>query len=155
MKIYCLSIITLATAGGAIAGDLTQSWKKLTYSLGLMDLNLNVDRNRIDNYYTQAALKGVDGNPLNGTQLAIANALFDRVMAANQMHIQAMMDLRGYLYWPEDDPVTYYGADDRVVRSIDFHLPEGFLDTQGVFDDKDALRSVHDIPDCKACPSTW
>ncbi|KAJ8118164.1 hypothetical protein ONZ43_g4047 [Nemania bipapillata] len=147
--------MALAAAGGAIAGDLTPSWKKLTYSLGLMELNLNTDRARVDNYYSQAAHKGVDGNPLNGTQKAVADALFERVMAANQMHIQAMNDLRGYLYWPEDDPVTYYGADNRLVRTIDFHLPEGFLDTQGVFDDKDGHRPISDIPGCSTCPSTW
>ncbi|KAI1125424.1 hypothetical protein F5Y10DRAFT_284285 [Nemania abortiva] len=155
MKVSCLSIVALTAAGGALAGNLSPSWKKLTYSLGLMELNLNTDRARVDNYYSQAAHKGVDGNPLNGTQRAVADALFEKVMAANQMHIQAMNDLRGYLYWPEADPETYYSVDSRAVRSIDFHLPEGFLDTQGVFDDKDEVRSVSDIPSCKVCPSTW
>ncbi|KAI0868654.1 hypothetical protein GGS24DRAFT_481603 [Hypoxylon argillaceum] len=155
MKVSCISVIALTALRGAIAGDLTPSWKKLTYSLGLMELNLNTDRVRVDNYYSEAAHKGADGNPLNGTQRAVADELFDRVMAANQLHIQAMNDLRGYLYWPEEDPVTYYGANDRFVHSIDLQLPEGFLDTQGVFDDKDGLRPISDIPSCSACPSTW
>ncbi|KAI1753990.1 hypothetical protein F4782DRAFT_494672 [Xylaria castorea] len=155
MKVSCLSIIALTAARGALASDLSPSWKKLTYSLGLMELNLNYDRFRVDNYYTRAAHEGIDGNPLNGTQKAVADILFQRVMDANQMHIEAMNDLRGYLYWPEEDPATYYGEGDRSVRSIDFHLPEGFLDTQGVFNDRDGVRPIIDIPDCKICPSTW
>ncbi|KAF2968805.1 hypothetical protein GQX73_g4775 [Xylaria multiplex] len=155
MKVSCIPIFVLTAAHGSMASNLTPSWEKLTYSLGLMELNLNIDRSRVDNYYSQAAHTGVDGNPLNGTERTVADALFNRLMAANQMHIQAMSDLRGYLYWPEDDPVTYYGAGDRSVHSIDFHLPGGFLDTQGVFNDKDAHRPISDIPGCTTCPSTW
>ncbi|KAI0861764.1 hypothetical protein F4860DRAFT_474999 [Xylaria cubensis] len=155
MKVSCLSIIALVAARGAIAGNLTPSWEKLTVSLGLMEQNLNYDRDRADIYYTRAAQEGGDGNPLNGTRKAVADILYRRLMDANQMHIEAVMDLRGYLFWPEEDPEMYYGADGRSVRSIDFHLPEGFLETQGVFNDKDALRPISDIPDCKICRSTW
>ncbi|KAI8954516.1 hypothetical protein F4801DRAFT_505140 [Xylaria longipes] len=155
MKVSCLSIIALTAAGSAVADDLSPAWKKLTYSLGLMEVNLNTDRGRIDSYYQQAAHKGIDGNPLNGTQKTVADILFRRVTDANQMQIQAVNDLRGYLYWPEDDPETYYGEDGRFVRNIDFRLPEGFVDTQGVFNDKESVRPISDIPDCRTCPTVW
>ncbi|KAJ2978864.1 hypothetical protein NUW58_g136 [Xylaria curta] len=155
MKVSCFSAIALVAACGVSAGDLTPSWKKLTYSLGLMELNLNYDRTRVDNYYAQAALKGVDGNPLNGTEKAVAEILLRRLTDANHMQIVALSDLRGYLYWPEKNPEQYYGADKRYVESIDFHLPEGFLDTQGVFNDRDGLRPISDIPSCQVCPITW
>ncbi|KAI0478140.1 hypothetical protein F4859DRAFT_513723 [Xylaria cf. heliscus] len=155
MKVSCLSLLALSAMRGAVAGDLTPSWKKLTYSLGLMEVNLNIDRSRVDNYYSRAAHKGIDGNPLNGTQKAVADILFQRLLDANQMHIQALGDLRGYLYWPESDPETYYSTDRRSVRCIDFHVPKGFLETQGVFDDRDGARPISDIPGCKICPSDW
>ncbi|KAI0142677.1 hypothetical protein GGR57DRAFT_393835 [Xylariaceae sp. FL1272] len=120
-----------------------------------MEANLNTDRGRVDNYLTLAGVKGVDGNALNGTQAAVADALFNKLLAANSMHIKALSDLRSYLFYPEADPATYYGADGRDVESIDFKLPEGMLDTQGVFDDKDSVRPVADIPGCQVCVVNW
>ncbi|KAI2616034.1 hypothetical protein GGR54DRAFT_649683 [Hypoxylon sp. NC1633] len=72
---------------------------------------------------------GADGNALNGTQAAVANALFDKLSAANAMHIEVLSDLRSYLFYPEVDPETYYGVADRGVGSIDFKLPKGLLET--------------------------
>ncbi|KAI6086683.1 hypothetical protein F4821DRAFT_237749 [Hypoxylon rubiginosum] len=71
------------------------------------------------------------------------------------MHVEALSDLRSYLFYPEADPATYYGADGRAVESIDFKLPKGLLETQGVFDDKDSVRPFTDIPGCELCAVNW
>ncbi|XXH03046.1 hypothetical protein Hte_009436 [Hypoxylon texense] len=149
------SLLSLAlSATGALAA-LTPTWEKLALSVNLMEANLNADRGRVDKYLTLAGAKGVDGNALNGTRAAVADALFAKLLAANAMHVRALGDLRSYLFYPEADPAAYYGADGRAVEAIDFALPEGLLETQGVFDDKDGVRAVTDIPGCELCVVNW
>ncbi|KAI1772626.1 hypothetical protein F4818DRAFT_134115 [Hypoxylon cercidicola] len=153
MRPSFFSLLALPAAGTLAA--LTPTWEKLALSVNLMEANLNRDRGRVDKYLTLAGVKGVDGNALNGTQAAVASALFDKLMAANAMHVEALSDFRSYLFYPEADPATYYGADDRHVETIDFKLPDGLLETQSVFDDKDSVRPVTDIPGCKVCAVEW
>ncbi|KAI1375428.1 hypothetical protein F4677DRAFT_137607 [Hypoxylon crocopeplum] len=145
----------LSLSAGAAVAKLTPTWEKLALSVNLMEANLNWDRGRVDKYFAEAGKAGADGNALEGTQAEVADALFAKLMAANAMHIEALSDLRSYLFYPEADPETYYGAADRGVESVDFTLPEGLLETQGVFDDKDAVRPISDIPGCTTCAVTW
>ncbi|KAI2468721.1 hypothetical protein F4781DRAFT_253290 [Annulohypoxylon bovei var. microspora] len=147
-----LLLLTLTTS--ALAA-LTPTWAKLALSLNLMETNLNNDRGRIDKYYMDASKRAADNNALNATEGAVADALLTKLMAANSMQIKALSDLRSYLFYPEADPETYYGAGERGVESIDFGLPEDLLETQGVFDDKDEVRPISDIPGCATCAVNW
>ncbi|KAI1761778.1 hypothetical protein GGR53DRAFT_469000 [Hypoxylon sp. FL1150] len=149
------SVLALALSATSTLAALTPTWEKLVLSVNLAEANLNTDYGRIDKYLTYAGVRGVDGNALNGTQAAVAAALFEKLEAANTLHIKALSDLRSYLFYPEADPAMYYGADKRAVESIDFKLPEGLLETQGVFDDKDSVRPFTDIPGCKLCAVSW
>ncbi|KAI0107355.1 hypothetical protein F4776DRAFT_435062 [Hypoxylon sp. NC0597] len=146
--------LSLSAASSALAA-LTPTWEKLALSLNLMETNLNNDRGRVEKYYMDAGKRAADNNALNETQGAIADALLSKLTAANSMHIKALSDLRSYLFYPEADPATYYGADGRTVESIDFRLPDGLLETQGVFDDKDEVRPISDIPGCVICAVNW
>ncbi|KAI1209741.1 uncharacterized protein F4807DRAFT_460486 [Annulohypoxylon truncatum] len=134
---------------------LTPTWAKLALSLNLMEANLNTDRSRIDKHYIDASKRAADNNALNTTQGVVADALLTKLMAANAMQIKALSDLRSYLFYPESNPEEYYGAAKRGVESIDFGLPEGLLETQGVFNDKDEVRAVSDIPGCATCVVDW
>ncbi|KAI1138250.1 hypothetical protein F5Y05DRAFT_55700 [Hypoxylon sp. FL0543] len=147
-------VVSLTAASTSLAA-LTPTWEKLALSLTLMETNLNNDRGRIEKYYVDASKRAADNNALNETQGAIADALLTKLAAANSMQIKALSDLRSYLFYPEADPATYYGAADRKVESVDFRLPEGLLETQGVFDDKDELRPITDIPGCATCAVNW
>ncbi|KAI1414864.1 hypothetical protein F5Y13DRAFT_9828 [Hypoxylon sp. FL1857] len=149
------SLFLLSLSAATALAELTPTWEKFALSLTLMETNLNNDRGRVEKYYTDAGKRAADNNPLNETQGAIADELLTKLMAANSMHIKALSDLRSYLFYPEADPATYYGAADRKVESIDFKLPEGLLETQGVFDDKDEVRPITDIPGCVTCAVNW
>ncbi|KAI1454527.1 hypothetical protein F4805DRAFT_308502 [Annulohypoxylon moriforme] len=149
------SLLLFSLSATTTLAALTPTWAKLALSLNLMEANLNTDRGRIEKHYVDASKRAADNNALNATQGAVADALLTKLMAANAMQIKALSDLRSYLFYPEEDPEVYYGAAERKVESIDFKLPEGLLETQGVFDDKDEVRAVKDIPGCATCVVDW
>ncbi|KAI4870214.1 hypothetical protein F4820DRAFT_287834 [Hypoxylon rubiginosum] len=149
------SFVPLALSTTSALAALTPTWEKLALSANLMEANLNTDRARVDKYFTLAGAKGVDGNALNSTQAAVADSLFAKLLAANAMHVRALSDLRSYLFYPETDPAAYYGAGGRGAETVDFKLPEGLLETQGVFDDRGGVRAVMDIPGCEVCVVNW
>ncbi|KAI2625992.1 hypothetical protein GGS26DRAFT_592769 [Hypomontagnella submonticulosa] len=153
MRVSFFSVLALSATG--VVADLTTNWEKLALSLNLLELNLNEDRGRLDKYWMLAQEQNADGNALNGTQAKVAKELYDRIWLANGLQIAAMSDLRSFLFYPQKDPVTYYQPGERSVESLDTHLPEGMLETQGVFDDKDSVRPITDIPGCKPCAVNW
>ncbi|KAI1091837.1 hypothetical protein F5B19DRAFT_493070 [Rostrohypoxylon terebratum] len=149
------SFALLAVSATTTLATLTPTWAKLALSLNLMEANLHKDSGRIEKHYVDASKRAADNNALNITEGAIADALLSKLVAANAMQMKALSDLRSYLFYPESNPEEYYGAADRRVESIDFKVPEGLLETQGVFDDKDAVRAITDIPDCVPCALDW
>ncbi|KAI1104606.1 hypothetical protein F4804DRAFT_332144 [Jackrogersella minutella] len=149
------SLLLISLSAGTALASLTPTWAKLALSINLMESNLNQDRGRLGKYYVDASKRAADNNALNETEAGVADALLSKLMAANAMQVKALSDLRSYLFYPEADPETYYGANDRMVESIDFTLPEGLLETQGVFDDKEEVRAISDIPGCATCAVDW
>ncbi|XDG08727.1 hypothetical protein ABKA04_008342 [Annulohypoxylon sp. FPYF3050] len=149
------SFVLLAVSATTSLATLTPTWAKLALSINLMEANLHKDSGRIEKHYVDAAKRAADNNALNDTEGAIADALLSKLIAAQGMQIKALSDLRSYLFYPESNPEEYYEAADRRIESIDFTLPEGLLETQGVFDDKDAIRAITDIPGCVACAVDW
>ncbi|KAI0383517.1 hypothetical protein F5Y04DRAFT_27141 [Hypomontagnella monticulosa] len=152
MRFSVFSVLALST--GVIA-DATETWAKLHTSLNVLEYNLNHDRGRFDNYWVQAQEQNADGNTLTGVQKDVATELWKRIWITNGWQIAALQDFRAYLFYNESDPDTYYGPDKREVKSIDFHLPKGMIETQPAFNDGNALRGIKDIPGCEPCASTW
>ncbi len=153
MQITHSIFIALADAT-AVMATLTPTWHKLKLSIALAEANLNTDRTRIEDLYYRAR-NGSDLNGLTGTSIEVADTLFERFFYANTLQTMALRDLNDYLFLPVEDPTTWYDSFERKVEQVDFRLPNGLLETCGIFDATDEQFPIQDIPDCDLCPVQW